>query len=114
LLIDGCVKANGQKGVVICVSDRGICKGSAQERNKQQGTNIRSHICPLGTALKIGNEDTLAEGTAARPVLLTDLADFETWLSGSTEDAFALARSYAADQMRIVQSGSERNDLLAA
>ena len=40
--------------------------------------------------------------------------DFETWLSGSTEDAFKLARSYAADQMRIVQSGSGREDLLRA
>jgi putative SOS response-associated peptidase YedK len=48
------------------------------------------------------------------PVLLTDPADFETWLSGSTDEAFKLARSYAADQMRIVQSGSERKDLLAA
>ena len=48
------------------------------------------------------------------PALLSDPADFETWLSGSTEDAFKLARSYAADQMRIVQSGSERKDLLAA
>ncbi len=48
------------------------------------------------------------------PVLLTDPADFETWLSGSPEVAFKLARSYAADQMRIVQSGSERKDLLAA
>jgi putative SOS response-associated peptidase YedK len=48
------------------------------------------------------------------PVLLSDPADFETWLSGSTEEAFKLARSYRADQMRIVQSGSERKDLLAA
>ena len=48
------------------------------------------------------------------PVLLSDPADFETWLSGSTEEAFKLARSYAADQMRIVQSGSEREDLLRA
>ena len=47
------------------------------------------------------------------PVLLTDPADFETWLSGSMDEAFKLARSYAADQMRIVQSGSERKDLLA-
>ena len=48
------------------------------------------------------------------PVLISDPTDFETWLSGSTEDAFQLARSYAADQMRIVQSGSEREDLLRA
>jgi len=44
------------------------------------------------------------------PVLLSDPADFETWLSGSTEEAFKLAHNYAADQMRIVRSGSERKD----
>jgi putative SOS response-associated peptidase YedK len=33
-------------------------------------------------------------------VLLSDPIDFETWLSGSPEEAFKLARSYAADQMR--------------
>jgi putative SOS response-associated peptidase YedK len=44
----------------------------------------------------------------------TNPADFETWLSGSTEEAFKLARSYAAQEMRIVQSGSERKDLLEA
>jgi putative SOS response-associated peptidase YedK len=48
------------------------------------------------------------------PVLITDPTDFETWLSGSTEEAFKLARSYAVDQMRIVQSGAEFEDLLKA
>jgi hypothetical protein len=43
---------------------------------------------------------------------MSDPADFETWLSGSTEEAFRLARSYAADQMRIVQFGADREDLL--
>ena len=47
-------------------------------------------------------------------MLLSDPADFETWLSGSTEEAFKLVRSYAAEEMRIVQSGSERKDLLEA
>ena len=46
------------------------------------------------------------------PVLKSDPADFETWLSGSTEEAFKLARSYAAEQMRIVQFGAEREDVL--
>jgi hypothetical protein len=32
---------------------------------------------------------------------------------GSTEDAFKLARSFAAEQMRIVQFGAEREDILA-
>ena len=48
----------------------------------------------------------------AKPVLMSDPADFETWLSGSTEHAFKLARSYAAEQRRIVQSGADRADLL--
>ena len=38
-------------------------------------------------------------------VLLSDPADFETWLSGSVEEAFKLARSYAADQMRLFNQG---------
>ena len=60
------------------------------------------------------NELTTSINHEKMPVLLTDPADFETWLSGSTEEAFKLARSYAADQMRIVQAGSEREDLLQA
>ena len=35
---------------------------------------------------------------------MSDSAEFETWLSGSTEDAFKFARSYAAELMHIVQS----------
>jgi hypothetical protein len=41
-------------------------------------------------------------------------ADFETWLSGSPAEAFALARSFDRGAMRIVQSGFEKKDLLAA
>jgi putative SOS response-associated peptidase YedK len=48
------------------------------------------------------------------PVLMSDPADFEAWQSGSPEESFKLARSYTADQMRIVQSGAEREDLLHA
>ena len=48
------------------------------------------------------------------PVLLSEEAEFETWLSGSPEEAFALARSFDPAQMRIVQSGFEKKDLLAA
>jgi len=48
------------------------------------------------------------------PVLITYPVDFETWISAPTADAFKLARSYAVEQMRIVQSGAEREDLLVA
>ncbi len=60
------------------------------------------------------NELTASINHEHMPVLLTDPADFETWLSGSTDEAFKLARSYSADRMRIVQSGAERKDLLRA
>jgi putative SOS response-associated peptidase YedK len=60
------------------------------------------------------NELTASINHERIPVLLSDPADFETWLSGSPEEAFKLARTYAAEQMRIVQSGSDRRDLLAA
>jgi putative SOS response-associated peptidase YedK len=60
------------------------------------------------------NELTASVNHERMPVLLSDPADFETWLSGSKEEAFKLVRSYAADQMRIVQSGSDRKDLMAA
>jgi putative SOS response-associated peptidase YedK len=48
------------------------------------------------------------------PVLLSEEAEFETWLSGTPAEAFALARSIDPGEMRIVQSGFEKKDLLAA
>jgi putative SOS response-associated peptidase YedK len=48
------------------------------------------------------------------PVLLSEEADFETWLSEMPAEAFELARSYDPGAMRIVQSGFEKKDLLAA
>jgi putative SOS response-associated peptidase YedK len=60
------------------------------------------------------NELTASINHERMPVLISDPADFETWLSAPPQDAFRLARSYAAEQMRIVQSGADREDLLAA
>jgi putative SOS response-associated peptidase YedK len=48
------------------------------------------------------------------PVLLSEKRDFQTWLTGTPEEAFGLVRSYSADAMRIVQSGPEKKDLMAA
>ncbi|MBS0238667.1 MAG: hypothetical protein JSR89_09620 [Proteobacteria bacterium] len=45
---------------------------------------------------------------------MSEEADFETWLSGSPAEAFALARSYDPARIRIVQSGFDKKDLLAA
>ena len=46
------------------------------------------------------------------PVLLATEEAFDTWLSGTAQEAFALAKSYPADMMQIVQSGADRKDRL--
>ena len=48
------------------------------------------------------------------PVLLSREEEFETWLRGSPDEAFALAREFPPDQMRIVQEGLDKEDLLRA
>ena len=48
------------------------------------------------------------------PVLLTREEEFETWLRDPANEAFALAREYPAGQMRIVQEGLDKEDLLSA
>jgi putative SOS response-associated peptidase YedK len=79
---------------------------------KKAGENVDQEVFAFMTTEP--NELTASINHERMPVLISDPADFETWLSGSTEDAFKLARSYAAEQMRIVQSGADREDLLAA
>jgi putative SOS response-associated peptidase YedK len=48
------------------------------------------------------------------PVLLTREEEFETWLRGSAKEAFALAREYPPERMRIVQEGFGKRDLVNA
>jgi putative SOS response-associated peptidase YedK len=48
------------------------------------------------------------------PVLLTGDDQFETWLEGTPDEALALARSYPAEGMRIVQEGADKEDRLQA
>ena len=73
---------------------------------KKNGDTVEQEVFAFMTTEP--NELTASINHERMPVLLTDPADFDTWLSGSTDEAFKLARSYAADQMRIVQSGSDR------
>jgi putative SOS response-associated peptidase YedK len=48
------------------------------------------------------------------PVLLTREEEFQVWLTGSPDEAFALAMEYAPDQLRIVQEGFDKEDLRGA
>ena len=47
------------------------------------------------------------------PVLLTEEEQFSTWLTGSPEQALGLIRAFDPERMRIVQSGFDKEDLLA-
>ncbi len=78
--------------------------------------------CPLPGPDKARTDDTGTDNPAdASPAedelewrALAGLPSLARQSHRSAQEAFKLARSYAADQMRIVQSGSERKDLLEA
>lgn len=84
-------------------------------RRVEQGLSIATSG-PLLSFAFIDFPEGAADGVnhERMPVLLSEEADFETWLSGSPAEAFALARSCDPGAMRIVQSGFEKKDLLAA
>lgn len=48
------------------------------------------------------------------PVIFTEEREFETWLTGTPDDAHALVHTFEAERMRIVQSGKKGPDLLGA
>ena len=79
---------------------------------KKNGETVEQEVFAFMTTEP--NKLTSSINHERMPVLMSDPADFETWLSAPPQEAFKLARSYAAEQMRIVQSGSDREDLLAA
>ncbi len=47
------------------------------------------------------------------PVLLADEREWDTWLNGTPDEAFALARPYPPEAMVIVREGLEKRDLAA-
>ena len=48
------------------------------------------------------------------PVILTQEEEFDTWLKAPVDEAFALAREYPPEKMRIVQEGFYKEDRVAA
>lgn len=79
---------------------------------KKDGPNVELDVYTFMTTAP--NALTYSINHERMPVLLSEEVDFETWLSGSPAEAFALARSFDPGAMRIVQSGFEKKDLLAA
>ena len=60
------------------------------------------------------NALTISINHERMPVLLSEHSDFDTWLHGSADDAFALCRPYDASKIQIVQQGAEKKDLMAS
>ena len=77
---------------------------------KKNGDSVEQEVFAFMTTEP--NELTASINHERMPVSLH--RQLQTWLSGSADEAFKLARSYAAEQMRIVQSGSERKDMREA
>lgn len=79
---------------------------------KKDGPNVELDVYSFMTTDP--NALTVSINHERMPVLLSEEAEFERWLSGTPDEAFALARSFDPLRMRIVQSGLEKKDLLAA
>lgn len=79
---------------------------------KKDGANVTLDVFAFMTTEP--NALTASINHERMPVLLSTNEQFDTWLKGSPKEAFALARQFPAEAMRIVQFGAEKKDLLAA
>lgn len=77
---------------------------------KKDGPNVELDVYSFMTTAPNALKDSINH--ERMPVLLSKEEDFETWLTGTPEKAFALARSFDPNAMRIVQSGKDKEDLL--
>ena len=79
---------------------------------KMYGSTVEMDVYAFMTTAP--NELTRSFNHERMPVLLSGEDQYETWLSGTPAEAFALAKSYDPALMRVVQSGKTKEDLLAA
>jgi putative SOS response-associated peptidase YedK len=79
---------------------------------KKDGPNVEIDTYAFMTT--VPNALTRSINHERMPVLLSGEDQFETWMSGSPAEAFALTKSLDPALMRVVQSGTTKEDLLAA
>jgi putative SOS response-associated peptidase YedK len=77
---------------------------------KKAGPNVDIEVYSFMTTLPNALTSTINHERS--PVLLTEEAQFSTWLTGSPKEAFGLIRSSDPESMRVVQSGLDKEDLL--
>jgi putative SOS response-associated peptidase YedK len=78
---------------------------------KKAGPNVDIEVFSFMTTLPNALTSTINHERS--PVLLTSEAEFGTWLTGTSEEAFGVIKPSDPERMRIVQSGLDKEDLLA-
>jgi putative SOS response-associated peptidase YedK len=78
---------------------------------KKDGPNVDMEVFSFMTTLP--NSLTSTINHERSPVLLTEEAEFNTWLTGTAEEAMAVVKVSDPARMRIVQSGFDKEDLMA-
>ena len=78
---------------------------------KKVGPNVNIEVYSFMTTLP--NTLTSTINHERSPVLLTTNAECNTWLTGTPEEAFGLIKTSDPERMHIVQSGLDKEDLLA-
>jgi putative SOS response-associated peptidase YedK len=77
---------------------------------KKDGPAVEVDVFAFMTTMP--NELTATIMHDRMPVLLSEEADFDAWLSAPPDQAYRLVRTYDAERMRIVQSGTVKSDVL--
>jgi putative SOS response-associated peptidase YedK len=79
---------------------------------KKAGPNVDIEVFSFMTTLP--NTLTSTINHERSPVLLTSEAEYGAWLTGTPKEAFGLIKASDPERMHIVQSGFDKEDLLAA
>jgi len=87
----------------------GICR-SYKGPIKKGGPNVELDVYAFLTTTP--NSLVVTINHERMPVLLSREEEFERWLRGTPREAMEVVREYPVDQMRIVQEGLEKEDLL--
>jgi putative SOS response-associated peptidase YedK len=78
---------------------------------KKAGPNVDIEVFSFVTTLP--NTLTSTINHERSPVLLTSEEECRTWLTGTPEEAFGAIKTSDPERMHIVQSGFDKEDLLA-
>ena len=104
------VRFEGRRAAAFCIPGH-----LAQvQRTREEGRTERRHrdLCVFDHDAELAC--CYDQSRTHAGVVLTREEEFDTWLRGLADQAFALAREYPAAQTRIVQEGFYKEDRVAA